>query len=152
MIYNFCQTIKTNSYIQSPQWLKFKKCTIKPQNKNDDRCFQYLITIALNRQKLNNNPERISKIKALINYFNWNEINFPPQQQDYKKFETNNESIALNVLYIPPNTENIKHLYKSKLNFTREQQVILSMISDGQKWHYLAVKKIKCFIKKKNRP
>ena len=77
------------------------KCAINSQNKNDNRFFQYAITIALNYQKINNNVERISKVKPFINNFNGNETNFPPQQQDYKKFETNNESIALNALYIP---------------------------------------------------
>ena len=34
----------------SPKWLKNKKATINPIN-NDDKCFQYAITIALNYQK-----------------------------------------------------------------------------------------------------
>ena len=28
------------SYIESPVWLKSKKCTINPQNKNDNNCFE----------------------------------------------------------------------------------------------------------------
>ena len=35
------------SYIDSPQWLKNKKLTINPKN-NDDKCFQYAVTLALN--------------------------------------------------------------------------------------------------------
>ena len=31
----------------------------------------------------------------------------------------------------------IKHTYKSKYNLTRENQVILLMVPDGEKWHYL---------------
>ena len=38
------------------------------------------------------------------------------------------------------NTEKIRHAYKSKYNLTRENQVILLMITDGEKGHYLAVK------------
>ena len=86
--------------------VNINKCAINPQNKNN-RCFQYSITIALNYQKISNKPERVLKVKPFINNFNWNEINFPPQQQDYEKFETNNESIALNILYIPHNTEEL---------------------------------------------
>ena len=34
-------------YIDSPKWLKDKKSTINPIN-NDDKCFQYAVTLALN--------------------------------------------------------------------------------------------------------
>ena len=36
----------------------------------------------------------------------------------------------------------IRHAYKSKYNLTRENQVILFMINDGEKWRYLAVKSL----------
>ena len=36
------------------------------------------------------------------------------------------------------NTEKIRHAYKSKYNLTHETQVILLMITDGEKWYYLA--------------
>ena len=82
----------------------------------------------------------MSKIKPFIDQYNWNEIDFPSTGKDWKKFESNNKSIALNILYAPHNTEKISHAYKSKYNLTRENQVILLMITDGEKWHYLAVK------------
>ena len=34
----------------------------------------------------------------------------------------------------------MRHTYKSEYNFKRENQVILLLITDGEKWHYLAVK------------
>ena len=46
------------SYIDSPKWLKNKKATINPKN-NDDKCFQYALTVALNHEQIKNNPERI---------------------------------------------------------------------------------------------
>ena len=48
---------------------------------------------------------------------------------------------------MPYNTEEIRHAYKSKHNLKRENQVILLMIPDVKKWHYLAVKKLSAFIK-----
>ena len=36
------------SYIDSPDWIYSKKVTINPKNKNDDKCMQYSICIALN--------------------------------------------------------------------------------------------------------
>ena len=40
----------------------------------------------------------------------------------------------------PHNTKKIRHAYKSKYNLKRKNQVILLMITDGTKWHYLAIK------------
>ena len=45
------------------------------------------------------------------------------------------------------NTEKIRHAYKSKYNLTRETQVILLMITDGKKWHYLAVKSLSTLLR-----
>ena len=64
----------------------------------------------------------------------------------------NNKSIALNVLHVLNNKYNkrkISHLYKSEFNKTREKQAILLMITDGQKQHYLAVKRLNALLKKK---
>ena len=67
---------------------------------------------------------------------------FPSHSKDWKKIESNNKSIALNILYVPYNTEKIRHAYKSKYNLTLESQVIPLMITDGKKWHYFAVKSL----------
>ena len=40
------------------------------------------------------------------------------------------------------NTEEIARAYISKYNPKRKNQVILLMITDGKKWHYLAVKSL----------
>ena len=128
------------SYIDSLQWLKNKKSTINPKN-NDDKCFQYAVTLALNLNRIDNHPERISKIKHFIDQYNWKDIDFQAMGKDWKKFESNNE-ILLNILYVPHNTKKINIAYKSKHNLTREKQVILLMISNGEKWHYLTVKNL----------
>ena len=128
---------KGRSYIDSPKWLKDKKSTINPKN-NDDKCFQYAVTLALNLDNIDNHLERISKIKPSINQYNWKDIDFPPTNKDWKKFELNNE-IALNILYVPHNTRKIQVAYKSKQNLTCDKQVILLMITNSEKWHYLTV-------------
>ena len=48
---------------------------------------------------------------------------------------------------MPHGTEEIRHAYKSKHNLKRKNQVILLMITDGEKWHYLAVKKLSTLLK-----
>ena len=128
------------SCIDSPEWIKNKKSTINPKN-NNYKCFQYAVTLALNLDKINNHPERISKIKPFIEQYNWKGIGFPSTSKDWKKFELNNE-IALNILYVPHNTKKIQVAYKSKHILTREKQVILLMISNGENWHYLVVKSL----------
>ena len=64
------------SYIYSPDWIKNKKVTINPKNE-DDKCFQYAATIALNYEEIESNPERVSNIKPFINKFDWEGINYP---------------------------------------------------------------------------
>ena len=127
------------SCIDSPKWLKNKKATIDPQN-NCDEYFQYAINVALNHEQIKKDPQRISKIKPSIDQSNWKEIDFASHKKDWRKFELKNKSIALNALYVPYNTEEIRHAYKSKCKLKYENQVILLMITDGKKWHYLAVK------------
>ena len=53
------------SYIESPKWLTDKKSTVNPKN-NDNKCFQYATTIALNFDKLTSHPERITKKSNLL--------------------------------------------------------------------------------------
>ena len=128
------------SYIDSPKWIKDKKSTINPRN-NDHKCFQYAVTLALNLNRINKDPQRVSKIKPFIEKYNWEDIDFISTSKDWKKFESNNE-IALNILYVPHNTRKIHIAYKSRHNLTRKKQVILLMISNGQNWHYLVVKNL----------
>ena len=40
--------------------------------------------------------------------------------------------------------------YRSKNNLTCNKQIILLMITDGEKWHYLLVKKLIRIIKRNN--
>ena len=142
LYYDFNKTsiYGSGTYIDSPKWLKDKKSTINPKNK-DKKCFQYAATLALNLDNIDNHLERISKIKPFINQYNWKDIEFPPTSKDWRKFEVNNK-IALNILYVPHNTKKIQVAYRSKNNLSCDKQIILLMITDGEKWHYLTVKNL----------
>ena len=72
------------SYIDSPDWIKNKKATINPKNE-DDKCFQYAATAALNYEEINCNPERTSNIKSFINKYNLEGINYPSKIDYWKK-------------------------------------------------------------------
>ena len=90
------------SFIDTPDWLKPKKATINPQNKNDVYCFMYAATITLYPSELGKNPRRINeKLHLYSDIFNWHNIDFPASYEDYTTFERLNSDFALNVLYVP---------------------------------------------------
>ena len=49
---------KGGSYIESPKWLKDKKCTTNQKN-TDNKCFQYATTLALNFNNIDKHHQRI---------------------------------------------------------------------------------------------
>ena len=105
-------------------------------------CFKYAATLALKLDKMNKHPQRISRIKPFIDNYNLNSINFPSTGKDWNRFEVNNKNVALNILYIPYNTKKVEIAYKSKYSLVRDNQIILLMITDGEKWHYIVVKSL----------
>ena len=116
------------SYMKSPKWVINKRATINTKNK-DNKYFQYSITVALNHQIIENHPQRISNIKP---FMDWKDIDFPAGIKDWKRFERNNKTIALNILSIPHNKKTINLAYKSKYNRKRKNQVVLLMITNGE--------------------
>ena len=116
-------------YIKSPEWLENKRAKINPKN-NDDKCFRYGLTVALDYDKIEHHPERISNIEPFIDKYNWKDIDFPSRVKDWKNFEQNNEIIALNISYLPHNTKQIR--LHTNQNITGNQ-VIFLMITNGKK-------------------
>ena len=74
-------------YINSPEWIINKGATIDSQNYFDNNCFQYATTVALNRQNIENHPERISNIEPFIDKYNWKNIGFSAHQNDQEDSE-----------------------------------------------------------------
>ena len=72
---------------------------MNPKNE-DDKDFRYAVTFALNYGETESHPERVSNIKPFINKYNSKGINYPSKLDDWKTFEKNNPTIALNILYI----------------------------------------------------
>ena len=134
LLYYKCHKINPNrggSYIDSPDWIKNKKATINPINKKDNKCFQYTVTVALNHEEIKKDPQRIANVKAFINKYNWEGINFPSLEDGRKKFEKKNRTVAPNVLHA--RKEEIYPAYVSKHNSNREKLVILVMIRNGER-------------------
>ena len=127
--------------MKSPEWLKNKRAIISTKN-NNGKCFKYAINAELNHQNIESHSERISNIEPLINRYNQKDIDFLSHQKEWKNFEQNNKTIALNIIYVPCNTKQIRLTYNSKYNRKRENQMILLMINDSEKWHYLPIKSL----------
>ena len=108
-----------SSHIPSPDWLFNQKLTINPKHTKDNMCFLISIVAALNHQNIDNNPQRIVNLIPFITNYKWNDINFPAGHKDYSAFEKNNSDIALNILFIPRNTQEIRQACVSKHNKTR---------------------------------
>ena len=131
--------------LYSSQWLKTKKERII----NNDNTFQNALDDTLSYQNIERNPQRITKIKPYISKYNWEGIEFPAGPKEWEKFEQNNKTIILNILFAPHNTQTISVAYRSKHDHKREKQVILLMITDGNKCHYLAVSNLSALLAKK---
>ena len=86
-------------YIDSIDWIKNKKATINPINKNGNKYLQCAATIALSYEIIGKNSKRIAKIERFIYKYIWEGIKYPSEKYDWKKFEKNNLATALNILY-----------------------------------------------------
>ena len=95
-----------------------KKATINPENEKDNKCFQWSIIAGLNYNMIKEKEfKTILKFKRV-------DTNFSSHQRYWENFEQEINSIALNVLFVSHNSDEIKLAYKSSCN-KRKNQVIL---------------------------
>ena len=100
--------------IDSLDWIKNKEATINPINN--------VVTVALNHGEIKIDSQRLTKVKPLLNKYNWEGINLPSEKDDWKKTEKNNVTIAL-VLYAKKEKyillifEDMTQIIKNKLFF-----------------------------------
>ena len=132
---------KESTFVKTPEFFKTKKSNTNPHN-NDNKSFQYSITLSLYHEKIGKNYNRVPNIKPYINNFNWENIHFPLIQQDYQNFEMNSASIALTILTMNDQKE-ISYLCESQHNKTREKQVNLLLLESK---HYTSVKNLKSLL------
>ena len=138
LYYNFqkIDIIRAESYIVSPDWIASKKATINPKNEKDNECFKWSIIAGLNYNKI-----KEKELKKLLK-FRRVDTDFSSYQRDWEEFEQENTSIALNILFLPHNSEEVKLVYKSIYN-KRKNQIILLMINDeANNYYYFAVKNL----------
>ena len=103
-----------------------QKAEISSVNKKYNKCFQYVVVVALIYEEMNKDPQRITKIKPFKNKYNFKRTNFLSEKNDRKKNEKNHITIALNLLYAKK--EKIYTAYVSKNNSNCEKQIIFLII------------------------
>jgi len=87
--------LKVSSYIPLPKALKGKRTIINLKN-TDIQCFKWSIARALKPK--DTNPQRIdNEMRKQAEGYNWAGINFPTCWKDIDKFESQNETISVNV-------------------------------------------------------
>ena len=96
--------VKSKLELCSSEWLRSKKESIT----NEDNCFQNALSDSLDYQRIKKYPQKISKLRPYINQYDWEDIKFPSDKEDWKRFEQNNKEIALNVLFVPHNKKEIE--------------------------------------------
>ena len=129
-----------SSYIPLPKFLAAKKA-INNLNNEDDECFKWAITRALNPVKIY--PERIDK--KLRETSIWEKLKFPVKFSDINKFEKHNSSISVNVFGYE---KLVYPLRISEHNYKRGSTVNLLLISYDTKQHYCWIKDISKLLSK----
>ena len=96
---NKSNTITTASITntKTPSWLIPLKCTVNHENnkKLNGQSFKYAIAAS---ETTEDKKFRLTNIEKHLNKFNFNDITYPPNINDYKTFENNFTSIKLIIL------------------------------------------------------
>ena len=119
-----------SSYLPLPDWLAKKKAIMNPKNE-DKECFKWAVIAASRWEEINNNPQRISKLKRFEKDFDWSGIGFPVSVKDISKFEFRNQ-ISINLLAIEG-----KQIYICKKGGNHKRIINLMIISENNRKHYV---------------
>ena len=126
--------LRASSWIELDKFLVSKKAIINMKN-NENECFKWCVTRALNMKKKNN--ERIDKeLIEKSKEFHWEGIEFPVKLDQIEKFEKNNADISVSVFGV----ENKKFNPLKKLKyFDRKYHIDLLLISNETTNHYCLI-------------
>lgn len=130
-----------SSYIPTPDCFRNPKFSlINIQNKNNE-CFKYCL---LYHQVLNvKNAARVSVLDKVEDKYNWEGVSFPATFNDITTFENNNE-VCINVWQHIDREINPMRL--GNLEFVKNDNINLLLLRDGDKGHYVYVKKIESLL------
>ena len=132
-----------SSYLPLPDWLASKKVIINPKNA-DQECFKWAVIAASRWEEINNNPERISKLKRFEKDFDWSGIGFPVSFKGISKFEFRNQ-ISINLLA----TEG-KEIYICRKGGNYKRAINLMIISESNRKDYVTIKSLSRLLSSKS--
>ena len=118
-----------SSYIPLPSCIVSKKAVINPKTENDEECFKWAVTAALNHKEIGKNPQHISNIMRYVNNYNWSRLEFPMAINKINEFGKNNNDIVVYVLGIKGQRIYICRKLK---HYNRKNVVILLLIDDRE--------------------
>ena len=84
---------KKSDYVKTSDFQVNKGVVINPVT-NDNKSFQDSVTLSLHHKTIGKNNARPNKIRKYSDTFNWENINFPPTEKDYKQFEIDNKDVS----------------------------------------------------------
>ena len=70
------------------------------------------------------------------------DADFSSHQRDWEKFKQENNSIALNILFVSHNSAEIKLAYKSSYNKHKNQVIFLMIDDEANNYYYFAIKNL----------
>ena len=70
------------------------------------------------------------------------DTDFSSHQRDWKDFEQNDTWIALNILFVPQNSEEIQLAYKSNYDKRKNQVILLTINDEANNRYHFAVKNL----------
>ena len=142
-IFHQLNLTRGSSYLPLPNWLARKKAIINPKNE-DQECFKWAVIVASRWEEINNNPERVSKLKRFEKDFNWTGIRFLVSVKDITKFEFRNQ-ISINLLAIEG-----KQIYICRKGGNYECIINLLLITENNRKHYVAIKSLRRLLSSQN--
>ena len=86
-------------------------------------------------------PDKFEVSSIILTGFRQGVILPPPPPPTSKRTPKKSTQIRVNTLFVPHNEKTINLAYTSKYN--RENQVVLLKITNGEKWHYIALKSVR---------
>ena len=106
------------------------------RDKDEKLCFQQSIIAGLNYNNIKEKElKKILKSRRV-------DTDFSSHQRDWKNFEQDNNLVALNVLFVSYNREEIKHAYKSIYNKPKNQVILLMINDEANNYYYFAIRNL----------